>query len=83
MQVGKSNISFTALIRKTIHEETPPCPSDKDDHRIAGASNGNEFWVTKEDIPVYDALFYKGIRTFGTQDKIDQFIRERRDGKLE
>lgn len=83
MQIGKSNISFSALTKRIAYEENPPGMADSKDFRVAGASNGNEFWVTGEDVPVYDACFYKGIRTSGTQNKIDSFIRERRDGKLE
>ncbi|MEI8388979.1 MAG: hypothetical protein WCG23_03730 [bacterium] len=78
MQIGKSNIPFTALTRKPFHEQNHPTISDIKALRVATASNGNEFWVTGEDIPPHE-----GIRVYDTQKRLDQFVRERRDGKLE
>ena len=83
MQIGKSNIPFTALTRKQFHEQNHPTINDIKQLRVATASNGNEFWVTGEDIPPHDACFHNGIRVYDTQKRLDQFVRERRDGKLE
>ena len=41
MQIGKSNIPFTALTRKPFHEQNHPTISDIKALRVATASNGN------------------------------------------
>lgn len=78
MQICKSGIAFGVLVEKPFYKEKAPvAPSEE--YRVATTSEGKSYWVLgKDDIAAYDATFYKGIKISATQEKLDEFVRERR-----